>query len=336
VVREGAVTDPLEARFPAAPVEGGLYESFYLKACHPSERLGVWIRYTVLKRPGSKPEGSLWFTLFEGSAPGPRASKVTLPDPTSGGDDLIRVGESGFGADRVVGSARSQECDAAWDLRVESGEEPLLHLPRPWLYRAPVPRTKLVSPHPAARLLGRLRVDGREIAVEGWPGMVGHNWGAEHAQRWIWLHGMRFEGNSDATWLDAALGRIKVGPFTTPWVGNGALSLEGVRHPLGGPGRVLRTRVREGVERCDFVLPGRDLTVHGSVRAQPKDFVGFAYADPAGGEHHPINCSIADMRLTVTHAGRAHVELRLDAGAAYELGTRERRPEVAEQPFPAG
>jgi hypothetical protein len=24
-------------------------------------------------------------------------------------------------------------------------------------------------------------------------GMVGHNWGGEHAERWIWLHGLDFE-----------------------------------------------------------------------------------------------------------------------------------------------
>ena len=50
----------------------GHYESFYLKACHPAEPLGVWIRYTVHKRPGEPPNGSLWFTLFDG-APGGRA-----------------------------------------------------------------------------------------------------------------------------------------------------------------------------------------------------------------------------------------------------------------------
>jgi hypothetical protein len=46
-----------------------------------------------------------------------------------------------------------------------------------------------LSPAPAARFDGRLTVDSREIAVEGWRGMVGHNWGSQHAERWIWLHG---------------------------------------------------------------------------------------------------------------------------------------------------
>ena len=38
--------------------------------------------------------------------------------------------------------------------------------------------------------------------------MIGHNWGAQHAERWIWLHGERFEDRPD-DWLDIALGRIR-------------------------------------------------------------------------------------------------------------------------------
>ena len=59
--------------------------------------------------------------------------------------------------------------------------------------------------------------------------MVGHNWGTQHAERWIWLHGTGFEGAEDA-WLDAAIGRIKLGLVTTPWIANGTLFVDGQRH----------------------------------------------------------------------------------------------------------
>ena len=55
------------ARFPDVPHGKGHYESFYLKACHPSEPLGIWIRYTVHKHSNKEPKGSLWFTLFDGA-----------------------------------------------------------------------------------------------------------------------------------------------------------------------------------------------------------------------------------------------------------------------------
>ena len=50
---------------------------------HPAGRLGVWIRYTVHKRPGKEPLGSLWFTLFDAEAERPYAVKATLPQPTA-------------------------------------------------------------------------------------------------------------------------------------------------------------------------------------------------------------------------------------------------------------
>jgi hypothetical protein len=328
-----AASNPTEARFPHLPAKAGHYESFYLKACHPDEPVGVWIRYTVHKRPGARPNGSLWFTLFDRAADGPRASKVTSPDPSAGGD-WIRIGEARLGAGEASGEARSDGCDASWELRFETGEDPLFHLPRDWMYTAPLPRTKLLSPAPAARFEGRLTVDGHDITVVNWGGMIGHNWGAQHAERWIWLHGLGFEGASEATWLDAAIGRIKMGPVTTPWVGNGCLSLDGERFALGGLGR--RTHVRETPERCEFTLPGQGVTVRGSVEAARKDFVGWIYADPDASEHNTVNCSVADMSLTVERESGSPVELRVDGGAAYELGMRETDHGMRIQPFPDG
>jgi hypothetical protein len=198
------------------------------------------------------------------------------------------------------------------------------------MYRTRLPRTKLLSPLPGARFDGSLRVDGRTIAVDGWPGVIGHNWGAQHAERWIWLHGITESGD----WLDAALGKVKLGRLTTPWVASGAISLDGERHELGGPGRKLE--VRESGAGCDFVLPGKGLRVHGSVTASRKDFVGWVYADPDGSEHNTVNCSISDMTLSVSRPGERPLSLQLAGGAAYELGMRERDHGMPIQPFPDG
>jgi hypothetical protein len=315
-----APVDPTAARFPDVPARAGHYESFYLKLCHPSEPLGAWIRYTVHKRPGAEPAGSLWFTLF--SADGPRAAKLTLPGPSSGGRDWLRVGEARIGADGARGSID----EIGWQLNLEAAEGPLFHLPAALLYRARLPRTKLLSPAPAARFSGVLTVDGREIDVAGWRGMAGHNWGAQHAERWIWLHGLTQDGD----WLDAGIGRVKLGPVTTPWVANGALSIAGDRHVLR------RAKVEEFPDRCTFTLSGRGIEVRGTVEAPRERFVGWVYADPDGSEHHTVNCSIADMRLSVSRRGGASSELVVPHGAAYELGMREHDHGMTIQPHPDG
>jgi hypothetical protein len=310
------------------------YESWYLKASHPTEPLGVWIRYTTHERPGEPEQGSLWFTLF---GPEPQAAKVTPgPEALSRGDGaFIRIGDSEFADGRVSGSA----LDARWDLTFEGGGPELRHLPREWMYRAPVPRTKLVSPFPAARFSGQVTFGERTVALDGWPGMVGHNWGTQHAERWIWMHATSFEGRGLDTWLDVAIGRIKVGPWTVPWVANGVLSIAGERHRIGGIERTRATRIDSQPDRCRFTLPGPELAVTGEAWAPRERFVGFLYADPDGSEHNVVNCSIASMRLEVARSGApAAPPLRLttSSGAAYELGMRETSHGIPIQPFADG
>ena len=307
------------------------YESWYLKASHPAEPLGVWIRYTTHQRPGGHEQGSLWFTLFADGAP--KAAKVTpAPEALSRGNGaFIRIGDAVFGESRVHGSA----LDAGWDLTFHDAQPELRHLPHEWMYKAPIPRTKLTSPCPAALFSGRVAFGDQTVELDGWPGMVGHNWGAEHAERWIWLQGAGFEGEGVDTWLDVAIGRIKIGPWTTPWIANGALSLEGERHQIGGIGKARATAIAEQPDRCAFTLPGSDLTLRGEVSAPRERFVGWRYADPDGSEHNTVNCSIARLTLDVEGAGST-VKLTTIYGAAYEIGMRETDHGIAIQPFPDG
>ncbi|MGH2853739.1 MAG: hypothetical protein ACRDLF_06065, partial [Solirubrobacteraceae bacterium] len=179
----------------------------------------------------------------------------------------------------------------------------------------------------------------RTIELGGWRGMVGHNWGAEHAERWIWLHGIGFEEDPEA-WLDVAIGRVRVAGRTTPWVANGALSLDGERHRLGGaplPKAVAGLFVAETPEHCVLTLRGAGgLVVEAHAQAPPEAIAGWRYADPDGGGHDVSNCSIAALTLTVRRPGAPARTLRTAYGAAYELGMRERDHGVAIAPFPDG
>lgn len=321
--------DPSRARF--GELARG-YESFYLRACAPDGGLGVWIRYTVHRAAGAEPTGSLWFTLFDASAPGPVAAKLTLPDPAVSDGEWLQVGTSGIGS----GGADGAIGDISWELDF-TGADVLRHLPRDWMYKAPLPRTKPVSLHPIARFDGTITVGDRQIRLDRWPGMVGHNWGTQHAERWIWLHGMGFaEADGDDTWLDVVLARIKAAGRTTPWIASGAISVNGTRFALGGPQRMRGTRVAETPERLEFVLPGRGIAVSGTVRAPRSRFVGWRYADPDGSEHHVVNCSIADLDLWVSRGDERLVALTSTGRNAYELGMRERDHGMVIQPYPDG
>jgi hypothetical protein len=332
------------ARFPGVAAKAGHYESFYIKACRPGGGQGLWIRHTVHKRPGAEPNASIWFVLFDREAEGPRASKVTVPasELSVPAGSWIRIGEAEIGP----GYARSavpfpditrkrNSGTVAWDLTFAGDAEPCRYLPADWLYAAPLPRTKFVAPFPDARFDGRLEIDGTEIEIAGWPGMIGHNWGSEHAERWVWLEGTGFEGSPD-TWFDAGAARIKIGSKTTPWIPSGMLMLDCEAHRLGGLGQIRSSSISESAGACEFTLPGRDVVVRGKVSAPAKDFVGWIYADPKGPEHNTINCSVADLELTVERPASPPRVLTLPAGAAYELGMREADHGIAIQPYPDG
>ena len=194
--------------------------------------------------------------------------------------------------------------------------EPLRHLPREWMYRAPLPAHQ--AREPAARpptFDGHAR--GRRPSASRSPagrGMVGHNWGAEHAATWIWLHGIAFDDAPDA-WLDLSVGRVRVGPVLTPWIANGALHVDGRAHPARRPAPARRSRRRPAGCRVDVARRGRR-GAPPPARPSPG-----RYADPGGGEHHSLNCSIAELRVVLDDgrelrtAARRRLRARAPPGA---------------------
>ena len=324
------------AIFPRMPITAAGYESFYLRAVSPSEPLGVWIRYTVHKRSGEPPLGSVWCTVFDAARGRPFMQKLTtsaLAQPAGG---WIEVG-SGEQRSSFGPAAASGRCGAAsWDLRVRAEAPELRHLPREWLYRTRLPRTKLTSPAPDAIFDGVLELAGeRRIELDGWRGMVGHNWGSEHAERWIWMHGIGFP-QAPETWLDLALGRVRIAGRMTPWIASGAVYLDGRLCRLGGLG-ARGLEVRESAAGCSLTVPGdRHTRLRVHVRVPAGSAAGWRYADPNGSEHDVVNCSVASVELRVDARGAATRELHSAHGGVYELGMRERDHGVAIAPFPDG
>jgi hypothetical protein len=326
-----------EARFPAVEAGSGQYESFYVKATLPEGGRALWLRHTHHKRPGEDGTASLWLTLFDADAPGPRAVKATFPASELSAPDgsYLRLDGAEFEPGRARGEIATRELEASWDLTFSDRAGPFRHLPYERLYDAPLPRTKFLSPHPAAVFDGTLTVGADRYEIEGWPGMVGHNWGAEHAERWVWIQASELDGQPDS-YLDVAAGRIRIGPLTTPWVANGMLRIDGIEHRLGGFDKVLSTRIDEGPTGCGFELSGGGVNVTGRVSAEPHKFVAWIYADPKGPEHNTLNCSISDLWLELSRGDGAARGIEVDSAAAYELGTRDTSHGMPLQPYPDG
>ena len=326
-----------QPRFGGVLPGAGHYESFYIKATHPSGGRGAWIRHTVHKRPGEEPTAAIWFTLFDADSPGPRATKASF-----GADELsappgayIRIDGAVLEPGRAKGGIESPELAASWDLEFDDPGEPFHHLPYARLYETSLPRTKFLSPYPRALFTGELRVDGEPIEVAAWPGhdrpQLGHR-----ARRALGVDPGVGLGGEEGSYLDMAAGRIKFGPLTTPWVANGMLRIDGVEHRLGGFDRVLSTKLDESPTGCQFEISGKDVKLRGRVSSEPRNFVAWVYADPKGPEHNTLNCSISDLALEIEQAGREPRRVELAGAAAYEIGMRSTDHGIPVQPYPDG
>ncbi len=322
-----------QARFPQ---QDAGYESWFLRAADPAGGRALWLRYTVHRAPGHPPVGSLWLTVFDRDDPqGPVALKQSFFDapPVAGtGSTYVQIGESRIGVGVAAGRLRAPQGEATWSIAFDTAQAPAIGLPAEAMYRWPVPRAKPVSIHPATTLQGELVVDGTRLDVDGWQGSVGHNWGPEHTPEWVWLQAVGLDGDP-GIWLDGALGRVRVGPALTPWLGSAWLHVDGRRHRLGGGRALLRTSVRTHADGTTFRLAGDGLTVDGTVHAPSAASIAWRYSDPADTDRIVVHCSVADLQLTVAGLPGGERRLTLDRAAAYEHGSPRPAPAVRLAPF---
>ncbi len=221
---------------------------------------------------------------------------------------------------------------AVWDLAITGGQPPFRHLRPEVLYRAPLPRTKLEATVPDGLVTGVLDVDGHRVGVERWRGTVGHNWGAEHADCWVWLHAAGF-GAAPQSWLELVLAKVRVGPVRSPWTAMGALSLGGELIALGGLGRRPRATVNPHRLTADIPSPGARLAL--TVTTNDDDAVAVAYTDPPGGTRAVRHAALATVGLALYRPGESQLTMSGTCGA-YEYGTSQGLPGIVVQPLPEG
>lgn len=267
----------------------------------------------------------MWCTVFDAATGGPAAVKASA----AAFGPRVSCGPNGF-----HGDARARGRMAEWDLAVSGGSE-LRHLRPAVLYRAPLPKTKVLAPVPDGVASGRVVVDGVVVDVVGWRATVGHNWGREHAERWVWLHAAGFDDEPEA-WLDLVLARMRVRGALTPWIANGALFFRGHRFRLGGLGHIPGVRVIAAPGRVEAIVPGQRVEIRVAAHANLEQTVAFEYAGvgPERDVRTVLHAGLAGVRLGVRRPSRSSAELATLAGGAYELGGRDLDHSVPLQPYP--
>ncbi len=207
------------ARFPRVAGKAGHYESFYVKACQPGGGRGIWIRHTVHKRPRRRAQRLDLVRPLRprgGGAAGDQGDRAR--QPSSRRRRAPGSGSAGrrSGPGRAEGSVATDALSASWGLSLRRRGRAL---------QVPAGRLALRGAAAADQVrrarsrwptsTAASRSTASEIDVSGWPGMIGHNWGSEHAERWVWLEGTGF-ADAPGTYFDAGAARIELGRRDQP------------------------------------------------------------------------------------------------------------------------
>ena len=269
---------------------------------------------------------------FDGEQDRTYAKKRTEPLSaafSSEGDDALRlrVCDAAWSI-APHGSARGTLDGASWDLRFErlAGElgEPRSILAAR-LRTGPFPKAKSFTPLPALTASGEIEVFGERIVVDGWQGMLGHNWGKEHPREHAW--GQCFfpaAAGEPAAWVEGITGRITVlGGVTLPRLSTLIVQRgdESFRFDRGVDPWAQHAEIEE--RRWLVELKSARARVILEMDSSGRPIVCLGYKDPNGVMGYCINTKLARAKLVVEPTGSASFTLESDHGGALEFLRRE-------------
>ncbi len=272
----------------------GTYEVWFLTFTDPVSGTGYWIRSTLATaRDGVRSAGA-WFARFDRADPARTVGiHVSTGEATVAPDAFeVEIAGTVMRSGRASGGVEGGGHDVSWDLAYDTGGASFGILPDR-LGRSRLVSTHSVSPNPATRVSGSVRVDDDVLLLRDAPAHQGHVFGTRHAERWAWASCSDFIG-ADAA-IEAVTAKARRGPFITPY-----LTFVGIRWQ----GRWIR--LARVARRPDFELgswrldlESRRYRLTGRVEAPARDLIRARFEDPDGRERHCHNSEVASCRLAL-------------------------------------
>lgn len=287
----------------------GHYESFFVRANHPTRPLAFWIRYTIFS-PRHHPDqaiGELWAIAFDGETSQHVAVKRELPIAACAFDPSrfsARVGEAQLETGKLMGTAESGGHAIRWDLKYRGDAPPLYLLPRP-AYTRSQPKAKSLVALPLAVFSGTLTVDGTTLNIADWVGSQNHNWGERHTDHYAWGQVAGFD-SAPESFLEIVTARRRIGPLWSPFVTLLVMRHRGEEIALNSPAQMRRAKGAFKPFEWQFRSETSQVRIEGQITAPSEAFVGLTYHNPPGGAKYCLNSKLASCELAITRrAGSA-------------------------------
>jgi len=302
------------------PASNGHVESYFLKINDPKGERALWVKATILARSSmvAEPVAESWAIAFERGKP-PIARKSTVPFSRarfSRGAIDLELPSLSMTSSRVIGKHEG----LSFDLGIEDRSAPLFHY-MPRFYEGRFPSSKLMSPMPNLVARGEARVGKETWKIDGWRGLLGHNWGRGHAFAYAWGHCNVWDEDVDLV-FEGTSGRVRVGPVLIPTTTVLVVRLNGETHSLNHVSELARNKGSMTFRRWRFSARGPTLSVSGELFTETEDMVGLHYENPDGTMTYCLNSKLASARLSLEPRGSLPIVVNSRA-AALEIGTRD-------------
>jgi hypothetical protein len=301
----------------------GHVESYFVRANHPSQPRAIWLKATIFAPGDGDDVAELWCIVFDGEQHRVWADKATVPVAEATFAQAIEVAGARFVL-RDTGEAKGELGDCTFDLSWTRPDGPLSAplriFPFRVMYEAPLPKSKLLTPHPLLSLSGSIRCWGETLAVEDWLGMQGHNWGREHAHEYAWgqCNFVDADGSPSCT-VEAFTGRIKLGPLTTPMFSALVVRREGKEYRFDRTFDFWRQDAQIDDMSWRLALHGPDGEAQLLMHGDPRDMACLLYRNPSGRASYCYNSKLARVELRVNPTNAEGFECTSEHGGALEF-----------------
>ncbi len=290
----------------------GFYESFFLRANHPTRPLAFWIRYTIFS-PKSRPQdalGELWAIYFDGETNNHVAVKQEVPfrectfSPT---EFFVQIDGAQLKPGNLHGHAEPIRF-AQGKLREASPTSP--------------EQSSEVQPCHAERSEASLAWD-LTYEANAKPLLL-YNWGSKHTDSYAWGQVAGFDSHP-RSFLEVATARLKIGPLWTPYMTLAVLRHDGKEFALNSLMQSLRAKGSFDYFTWKFKSATAEIALEGTISAPREAFVGLNYYNPPGGNKHCLNTKIASCQLILKDKRTGKEEILVtNSRAAFEILTSDR------------
>jgi len=305
----------------------GHYESFFLRANHPTRPLAFWIRYTLFS-PKDHPEnnmGELWAIFFNGESHQHIVAKqeYTLADCFFDTTDFnIQIGNAKLSSRSLQGGIESKGSKLAWDLAFDGDSSPLLLLPLN-LYEGRFPAAKSLVSLPLARFNGVLWINDEKMDIADWVGSQNHNWGLRHTDLYAWGQVSGFDSHPDS-FLEIATAKLKMGPVWTPPITLMVLRHNQKEYALNDLVQGIKAHGKFGYFTWEFRSQNKQVEIDGEISASNNAFIGLNYHNPPGRNKYCLNSKIAQCKIRLKDKTTGEVKnLETKHRAAFEILTND-------------